>query len=481
MKFWMYGIWIGFILCSYSIKAQYNIQVTTPTMAGKKVILAYRLEDKILQKDTLILDAQGKGRFQNETQKLARGMYLLVFTPSSSIDILIGDDQTFSLKCDTTDLLKTMQIEGSPENTAFLAFQRYMMEQNRQARQWSESYQKDPEKDKEEIKKSYAAKFEEMDKKNREYVQNLVKQYPGSALATFANFTLSPEVPDFSKIVPADTQDRDLEIRRLSWFYTKSHFWDYTNFQDSTLIRTHLFRKQLDHYFNNLVAVHPDSLYNACVEILEKSRPCTPMFKYLMQYCLFYTFDNKIMGMDEAFVKLGERYYLSGIVNWMSKEDLKKITDEVYKRMYNLLHHKAVELKLPDIDGKWVSLYETKAPFLLLLFWEPNCGHCKKQIPLAKKEIYDRFSPYGLKVFAVNTRTNQKEWEEFIEKNNLFDFINCWDPHRQSNYTTYYNVYSTPTMYILDKDKKFIAKSLAVEQMVDLLKNEYKKIGVEIP
>jgi hypothetical protein len=35
-------------------------------------------------------------------------------------------------------------------------------------------------------------------------------------------------------------------------------------------------------------------------------------------------------------------------------------------------------------------------------------------------------------------------------------------------------------MYILDKDKKFIAKSLTVDQMVDLLKHEYKKMGIEV-
>lgn len=78
------------------------------------------------------------------------------------------------------------------------------------------------------------------------------------------------------------------------------------------------------------------------------------------------------------------------------------------------------------------------------------------------------------------THTDKKEWEEFVEKNELFDFINCWDPNKQSNYWTIYNVFSTPVMYILDKDKKIIAKNLAVEQMVDLLKNEYKKQGIEI-
>lgn len=458
----------------------YNIQITVPQMPGKNIILANYFEGKVYAVDTAKLDMKGVGSFTDSKKRLARGMYLLLFSNSNYFDLIIGDTQKFSIKSDTLDVIRNIEFVGSPENTAFRDFQRFMLEENQKSRKIREEYDKDPDKDKEEVRKAYSARFDEADKEVRAYIKQMVKQYPNSALATFANFTLSPEIPDFTKIVPENTKDRDMEIRRQAYFYSKKHFWDNTNFADSTLIRTPIFKNKLDEYFKNMVVIHPDSLYLSCVEILEKSRPCKPMFKYLMNYCLVYTFDNKIMGMDEAFVKLGQRYYVSGIVDWLDKDQMKKITDEVIKRQYNLLNHKAVDLKLPSLDGNWVSLYETKAPYILLLFWEPNCGHCKKQVPLAKKEIFERFGPHGLKVFSVNTHTNKKEWEEYIEKNELFDFINCWDPNRQSNYWTIYNVFSTPVMYLLDKDKKIIAKNLAIDQMVDLLKKEYQKQGKEI-
>lgn len=458
----------------------YNIRITVDQMPGKNIILANYFEGKVYAVDTAKLDQNGVGYFADSRKKLARGMYLLLFSNSNYFDMIIGDQQNFSIKSDTTDVIHHIEFEGSPENTAFRDFQRFMLAENQKSKKIREEYDKDPNKDKEEVKKAYSERFDQADKEVRNYIAAMVQKFPNSALATFANFTLSPEIPDFSKIVPENTKDRDMEIRRQAYYYSKHHYWDYTNFADSTLIRTPIFKNKLDDYFKNMVVVHPDSLYHSCVEILEKARPCKPMFKYLMNYCLVYTFDNKIMGMDEAFVKLGQHYYVSGIVDWLDKDQMKKITDEVIKRQYNLLNHKAIDLKLPSIDGNYVSLYETQAPYILLIFWEPNCGHCKKQIPLAKKEIHDRFAPHGLKVFAVNTHTDQKAWEEFVEKNELFDFINCWDPKRQSNYWTIYNVFSTPVMYILDKDKKIIAKNLAVDQMVDLLTKEYKKQGIEV-
>ena len=458
----------------------YAIRVNVPQMPGKNLILANYFEEKVYAVDTARLDAQGNGIFQNPRKKLARGMYLLLFSPSNYFDILIGDDQHFSIKTDTTDFLATFHVEGSSENQAFLDFQKFMMQQNQKMQNIRRKFENDPQKEQESVKKNYTAQFDRADKEVRAYIAGLVRDYPGSSLATFADFTLSAEVPDFSQSVPPGTKDRDMEIKRKAFYYAKAHYWDHTNFRDSTLLRTSLFKGKLDEYFKNWVVVHPDSLYRACVNIIERARPCNVMFRYLLNYCIVSTFDNKIMGMDEAFVKLGEHYYLSGQVDWLEKEQLKKITDEVLKRQYNLLGHKALDLKLPSLEGNWVSLYETKAPYLLLLFWEPNCGHCKKQVPQAKKEIYERFSPYGLKVFAVQTHTDKKAWEEFVEKNQLFDFINCWDPNRQSNYWTIYNVFSTPVMYLLDKDKKIIAKNLAIDQMVDLLKKEYKKAGIEI-
>ncbi|MDL2283059.1 DUF5106 domain-containing protein [Odoribacter sp. OttesenSCG-928-G04] len=467
-------------MLSNKVMAQYDIKLTVKSMPNKEVLLASYYEDKIHAVDTAKLNAQGVGHFKKASKKLASGQYILFFNPGNIFELIIGSNQNFSITTDTTDFLNTIKYEGSPENSAFLDFQKFMSETQKKGSQIGENYGKDPNKENEDVKKAYQALYDDLDVDVRNYIKRITVQFPGSALATFANFTLSPSIPDFSKEVPEGTKDRDMEIRKKAYYYSKAHYWDYTNFTDTTLIHTNLFKKKLDNYFENMVAVHPDSLFRACDEILTKARPNKTMFRYLMNYCVVYTFDNKIMGMDEAFVKLGQKYHLGGIVDWLSEEQLKKITDEVIKRQYNLLGHKAIDLQLPTIDGQVASLYEVKAPFTLLIFWEPNCGHCKKQVPLAKKEIYDRFGPHGLKVYCVQTHTNKKEWEEFVEKNELFDFINVWDPNRQSNYWTIYNVFTTPVMYILDKDKKIIAKNLAVEQMVDLLKHEYKKLGIEV-
>jgi hypothetical protein len=51
---------------------------------------------------------------------------------------------------------------------------------------------------------------------------------------------------------------------------------------------------------------------------------------------------------------------------------------------------------------------------------------------------------------------------------------NGWDPTRSTSFDYYYNVQSTPLIYILDKNKKIIAKKLAVEEIGPFIEN-YRK------
>lgn len=469
---------VGLFLQLGNIMAQgYHIKITVPKMANKSVILAHYFEGKVYASDTARLDASGSGAFIGKN-KLGKGMYLLLFSPSNYFDVIIGNNQNFSIKTDTIDVINHMQIEGSPENQAFLDFQKFMMTQNQKTRKISQDYEKDP--NKEANKQKYSAQFDEADREVRAYIANLNKQFPGSALATFANFTLSTPVPDFSKTVPAGTKDRDLEIQRKVYFFNKAHYWDYTNFKDSTLIRTPIFKNRIDNYFNNMILMHPDSVYKESVNIIEKSKSNKTMFRYLVSYCFNFALESQVMGMDAAFVKIAKRYYLTGQADWVDKENLEKIEREVLLTQYNLIGETAPELKLQTLEGSWVSLHETKAPFTLLLFWEENCGHCKKQVPEIKAKLLDKFKPYGFKVFAVHTQPEKEKWEKFVTEHELFDFINCWDPHNQSNFRAYYHVDSTPVLYLLDKNKKIIAKKLNTEQLTDMLTREYKKMGIDV-
>jgi hypothetical protein len=78
-----------------------------------------------------------------------------------------------------------------------------------------------------------------------------------------------------------------------------------------------------------------------------------------------------------------------------------------------------------------------------------------------------------VEVFAVCTISDRTTWSKYIEENEL-KWINGWDPQRATHYDYYYNIQSTPIVYILDRNKKIIAKKLAVEDISGFIDN-YRK------
>jgi len=109
----------------------------------------------------------------------------------------------------------------------------------------------------------------------------------------------------------------------------------------------------------------------------------------------------------------------------------------------------------------------------MLYFWDYSCGHCKKVTPKLM-EWYLKSKSKGVTVFAVGTETNAEEWKKYIRENKL-NWINAYDPYYQSGLKKVYDIYSTPVLYVLDENKKIIAKRLDVDQLDGLIDHYINK------
>ena len=121
-------------------------------------------------------------------------------------------------------------------------------------------------------------------------------------------------------------------------------------------------------------------------------------------------------------------------------------------------------------------MYDLKNEFIVLYFWNPDCGHCKKSTP-ELNEAYDKIKKLNGEVYGVTT-ANYEEinmWKDFTKEHHL-KFINIGDPYfkNQPHFRLIYDIQTTPQVYVLDKYYRIIAKRLGVDQVVDFIEN-YKK------
>ena len=130
-------------------------------------------------------------------------------------------------------------------------------------------------------------------------------------------------------------------------------------------------------------------------------------------------------------------------------------------------------LPVTDAAGRKINLPAIDASYTVLFFYAATCGHCKEASPVLKS-FYDKNKADGVKVIAIDTEHNQEEWKSFVKTYHLEELINGFDPLNQVDFNKKYDVVTTPTIYVLDKNKKIIARKMPVEQLDDFL-NYYKK------
>ena len=155
-------------------------------------------------------------------------------------------------------------------------------------------------------------------------------------------------------------------------------------------------------------------------------------------------------------VYLADNYYLFGKAPWADPRFLKILQERVDALRPSLLGVKAANLELQKINGDLISLYDQKSDYLILYFWSPDCNICKTETPKLY-DIYTKYKNKNVRVIAIYTHADKVIWQnELADKG--YDWLNVYDPLLKSNFSKLYNVDVTPKIYILDKDKRIVAK-----------------------
>ena len=125
--------------------------------------------------------------------------------------------------------------------------------------------------------------------------------------------------------------------------------------------------------------------------------------------------------------------------------------------------------------GKQVSMADIKSKYLVVFLYNPTCDHCKEQTPMLV-DLYKRWKPKGLEVFAIALDTEDAEWKAFIKNHNM-TFTNVFDPTNLSIYATYF-VDNTPEVYLLDENRTIFSKNIKVDQIEEAIRlYEEKKVA----
>ncbi|MEK7256884.1 MAG: TlpA disulfide reductase family protein, partial [Bacteroidota bacterium] len=164
--------------------------------------------------------------------------------------------------------------------------------------------------------------------------------------------------------------------------------------------------------------------------------------------------------LDEVFVYLVRNYIQAGKAPGTKSEEMQKIVNDATRMEPLFVGKKASNLVLFDRQNQPVTLYAQTAPMILLVFWQPDCSHCKREMPLLKN-ISERYKNKGLKVMAVCGKSGDEAadcWKFQDEQALPADWLVLADPPRRSGMANLFNLRTFPRIFLLDENKNIVWK-----------------------
>jgi len=421
----------------------------------------------LYKKDSARISRDGVVEFSSTDSSFMGGIYVILLSDKQTyFEFLLQKGDDIGISADPKNIPVSVAFTNAPENDRF---RQYML------------FLKDYAATQEGFKKDYAAAKTHTDslavrkkqatstRELTDYRKHYVTQYPGTLLADIFNALEKPEIPGGSHYL-ADGKTKD---STFSYTYYKQHFWDDFNFSNNELIHAPILDGRLEEYMRKLVLAFPDSVEHESDMLLAKTRESKDLFKYTLWWLTRFTEESKVMGMDEAFVYLIENYYMKGDAYWLSNEELSQYIERAMKIAPNVIGNVAPAIKLNNVaTGKGEDLLSGKAPYTIVVFYSPECSHCQKEIP-ALDSLYNAvLKKKGVQVFTVSTEGDSKKINDFMQKNGSADWTNTWDPDHTGDWRNNYDVYSTPTIYLLDDKKIIRGKRLdhsSIMNVIDML------------
>lgn len=464
---------VTFVIAAISTQAQsagYNISVTLKPYKNQYIYLGYYFGKLRALADSIVLDANSKGNFKN-SKPLPGGIYFIV-SPKKEIlfELLIDKQQHFSIVADSATLPDNVVFTGSADNTSFQSYSKFV---NNAGKTITELNKQLSTVNTKADSGKIIAQIQTLNSQIQQTRSTIIKQNPSSLLAVFFLAMKEPIVP------PADKHPNKKYDSLFAYRYYKDHYWDGVSFTDSRLLRTPIFEGKLEKYYRDLVIPEPDSIKKEVDVMLMESKPNKEMFQFLLTHFVQKYINPEYMGQDAVFVHLFEKYINDNQeIDWFTEKYKKHIYDRAYSLIANQIGLPASDMAMVDTLDRPLTLYSVNAPYTVVFFWDAACSHCKDVAPHLDSIFQHKWKAQGVKLYGVMVDGGKEAWLNYIRENKLKDWIHVYQTSAQRDadnqaekpsYKQLYDVYQTPALYLLDKDKRIIAKKLTYDQVDRIL------------
>ena len=228
--------------------------------------------------------------------------------------------------------------------------------------------------------------------------------------------------------------------------------------------------EKVNHYFNQLVSKDTSALKNAINYLLVEKQPNDTFKEQLELYLFHYLFTRKRdMIFEHAYYYLAANYIKNSTSSWVTEKVRIQVKNDLQfgsRTKFGIIPPK---ISMPDVNGKLQFLHKVKADYTIIYFYDYDCHTCEQVTPKLRKLYYSN-KKKNLKVFAVCLGETSDKWKEYVVKNKLNEWVNVFDFSTHKVTPLVYSLKYTPTLFLLDKDKRIILKNVSLKEYESFFK-----------
>jgi thiol-disulfide isomerase/thioredoxin len=194
---------------------------------------------------------------------------------------------------------------------------------------------------------------------------------------------------------------------------------------------------QLDFYFDKMVAPLPDSITLEINRLIERTSDNTDLRDFILWHLLEKYRHPEYMSQDQVFVWLYDQYFSQLEIKDLSETNLTLIREKAERLRRLALFNVAPNFSINDS----IDLQSVESEHTVLFFFDHDCDVCRQEMQ-DLDSVCEQHPE--IKVIAIDMNTSN----ERVGK--LYDL---------------YDIETTPLDYVLDRDKRIIAKKIRAKQI----------------
>ncbi|MEL7162662.1 MAG: redoxin domain-containing protein, partial [Bacteroidota bacterium] len=357
------------------------------------------------------------------------GHYYVYYPVGQGVQILITEDQTFSVTGQSGNPVETIEVTGSKENALLYDALRYEIRQQPEFSRIAEALRAVP---------AGSDEYERLQEERRQlvgtrkaYQEDLFAQAPNSLFAAYKRAGRNPQLREIR--LPNGEMDEQTQVTTFRY-----DFWNDVNFNDERLLRTPVIFNKLKRYVTELTPQNADSIKAASDFLLAKVLDKPEYFKFIANWITlqYEPGKSRVMDAEAIHVHMIQNYFTRERAFWSDSMTVWGLQDRASQMANSLVGQQGPNVSVPGLDGKPKSLYDLKKPYVAVFMYNPECEHCIEETPKltrAYQQLRDQ-----LDVYAIALDTDKEKWQNFVGEFDLSGFTNVFDPTNRTIFKTYY-------------------------------------------